>query len=169
MVPCVVIATGRNQIADSDPDVQRFEEDFAPFLEGELSGTRGVELSEFTDEEGGNGGGGEAGTIHPMIGKYGRCFTGILHPQNVPPLADGKDEEEWKRRVEDARPRILRFELCLPFSDVYYARKWLEYHPAGQRLKRLFKYIVVAALSTPNFAGTDRPQEPSAVESTFVG
>lgn len=153
MIPCIVLASSP-LFAATDPKWVSFKKEYADFVKGTLRTIPyDIELKDPDENDGGNGGGGEAGAsaVKPRISKLGKCFwdfkayPGKVTAPGSPPVPDG-----------DKFPEPLRFELCVPFSDISYALAWLQQHPAGLRLQGLFKYVQVVALSTPLFVGSDR-------------
>jgi hypothetical protein len=142
-----VLASVRNPVtpeADFQKELEQFNKEYYDFCAGPLREfPRAVNLREASDQDGGNGGGGEPGgkPMSPSLGAWNKTFWDFRYY----PASDDRNTRF---------PPPLRFELCLHFQDIGYASAWLSVHPAGRRLGRLFQFVQIVALSTPSFTGT---------------
>ena len=142
MIPCVILASTPRTGSQHAEDLAAFKREYYDFLPGPIrSEPLRVQLRDHDDQDGGNGTGREpAGApMNPAIGSLGKTIWDFAaHPANA---------------NRDVRfPKPLRFELCLFFNDIGQAHRFLTQEDSGQRVRRIFEYVEIVALSTPAFA-----------------
>lgn len=135
MIPCVILASVLKD-NHNPSDLVAFQNEYKAFQPGTVQETPWrIQLHEADDNDGGNGGGGEAGgrPMKATIARNGRCFWDFkTHP------AGDRDTKF---------PRNMRFEVCLPFGDIKEAAEFLAKKSAGQRIRDLFTYVEIVAVS----------------------
>ncbi|HET7731978.1 MAG TPA: hypothetical protein VFK48_18295 [Usitatibacter sp.] len=142
MIPCVILASTPKANA-SPADVAALKKDYFDFVKGPIrSEPMKVRLCDPGDQDGGNGTGREpgGGTLLPEIATLGKTFYDFTtHP------AGDRDTQY---------PKMLRFELCLPFGDIGQALHYIQSEGPGQRLDKVFTYVQIVALSATAFTAT---------------
>jgi hypothetical protein len=143
MIPCVVLASTPKADAPAF-DLERLKAEYFDFVAGSIrTEPYMVTLCDPSDESGGNGTGLEpgGGTLKPSIASLGKCFYDFTTH------APGNDRDT-------KFPKMLRFELCLPFFDIAQALHYIQSEPPGMRLNKIFTYVEIVAISAPSFTAT---------------
>jgi hypothetical protein len=170
MHPCVLIVTDpRHDVTSAHYDLIR--NNFPAYFAGDLSGTRNLALFDLgspldlgTNEENGAGGGAEP--AHNKIGRVsslGCAFTVFLATK----IDDQIQPDDPK--YEEKFPKLLRFEMCIPFDDAWSARKWVLNDPIGQEAAKLFNSIVLVPLTKPTYLGTNLKDARLKVDYASLG
>jgi hypothetical protein len=136
--PCVILASTPFDDA-ADNDVALIEGAYKNFSSGNLQNDLGLymEVKNTNDNEGGNGGGGEAAG-DPVRPALSGMRTSLWDFQAF-------DTTENDRSIR--YPEVLRFDLCIDYTDMSRAVDFLHKDPLGQAIGRVFAFVVIIANS----------------------